>query len=47
MFTDDNNLQTIGTREDRGKAIAENDGQTNLPKWENVIADYEKTDAWE
>lgn len=27
MFADNNNMQTIGTREDRGKAIAEKDGQ--------------------
>lgn len=27
MFVDNNNLQTINTREDREKAIAEKDGQ--------------------
>lgn len=27
MFADNNNMQTVGTREDRGKAIAEKDGQ--------------------
>jgi transposase-like protein len=27
MFAEDNNMQTVGTREDRGKAIAEKDGQ--------------------
>jgi putative transposase len=27
MFAKDNNMQTVGTREDRGKAIAEKDGQ--------------------
>lgn len=27
MFDDNNNMQTVGTREDRGKAIAEKDGQ--------------------